>query len=304
MSVSSARLSGAVLPLALACATAGAQSVTTGTETLAFDRSESWGMKYYASLSLLTSVGAPASLGKGQVLLGVEGASVPQLSDEQRRIGFDGTKLEDVNRTRVFGRLRGSVGLGAGLALDIAYVPPIELGGAKPNLFAAGLGRPFELSRVLRLGLRAHGQIGTIQADITCGADEAAAGNDPDKNPYQCVEPSKDETRQKTLGGELTLGYDSGGPVKPYVGVLVTYMDLEFQVNALYAGGTIDDHMLQTTSGTTVAATGGLTYAPSPKWRISAEAFYSWLSIARPPATSSSNEGFWNARIFASYRVH
>jgi opacity protein-like surface antigen len=295
---------GATLLLGLACATAGAQSVTTDVETLAFDRPESWGMKYYASLALLTSLGAPAPRAKGEVALGFEGASVPQLSDEQRRIGFDGTKLEDVNRTRFFGRVRGSVGLGAGLALDLAWTPPIELGGAKPNLFAAAIGRPFDLSRVLRLGLRGYGQIGSIQADITCSAEEAAAGNDPDKNPYQCVEASHDETRQKALGGELTLGYDAGGPVKPYLGVLVTYMDLEFQVDALYAGGLIDDHTLQKTSGTTVAATGGLTYAPSPKWRISAEAFYSWLEVARPPATSSSNEGFWNARIFASYRVH
>jgi opacity protein-like surface antigen len=304
MSVSGLRLTIATVLLALACATARAQSVTTDTETLAFDRPEAWGMKYYTSLALLTSMGAPAPRAKGEVVLGLEGASVPQMSDAQRRIGFEGTKLEDVNRTRVFGRLRGSVGLGAGLALDVAYTPPIDLGGAKPNLFAAAIGRPFALSRVLRLGLRAYGQIGTIQADITCSAEEAAAGNDPDKNPYQCVEPSRDETREKTLGGELTLGYDSGGPVKPYVGVLVTYMDLEFQVDALYAGGLIEDHTLQQTSGTTVAATGGLTYAPSPKWRINAEAFYSWLSIVRPPLTSSSNEGFWNARLFVGYRVH
>ena len=304
MSVSRSRVSGATLLLGLACATAGAQSVTNDTETLAFDRPESWGMKYYTSLALLTSMGAPAPRAKGEVALGFEGASVPQMSDEQRRIGFDGTKLEDVNRTRFFGRVRGSVGLGAGLALEIAWTPPIELGGAKPNIFAAAIGHPFQLSRVLRLGLRGYGQIGTIQADITCSAEEAAAGSDPDKNPYQCVEPSRDETRQKTLGGELTLGYDAGGPLKPYLGVLVTYMDLEFQVDALYAGGLIDDHTLQLTSGTTVAATGGLTYAPSPRWRINAEAFYSWLSIVRPPASSSSNEGFWNARLFVSYRVH
>ncbi len=304
MSVRTLKLPGAMVLLALACATAGAQVVTNETETLAFDRPESWGMKYYTSLALLTSMGAPVARSKGEVVLGFEGASVPQMSDEQRRIGFDGTKLENVNRTHFFGRLRGSIGLGAGFALDLAYTPPIELGGAKPNIFAAGVGRPFELARAWRLGLRGYGQIGTIQGDITCSAEEAAAGSDPEKNPYQCVEASQDETRQKTLGGELTLGYDSGGPVKPYLGVLVTYMDLEFQVNALYGGGLIDDHNLQLTSGTTVAATGGLTYAPSPSWRINAEAFYSWLSIVRPPSTSSSNEGFWNARLFVSYRIH
>jgi len=296
---------GAYFVLALlACAPAHAQIVTATTETLDFDRPESWGMKYYTALALLTSVGAPETRAAGGLTLGLEGGLVPQMSDAERRIGFDGIKLEDVNKTHVFGRIRAGVGLGAGLGLDLAWTPPIERGGATPNLFAAALGRPFDLAPSWRLGLRAYGQIGHVEGDITCSAEEVAAGSDPDKNPYQCVEPSSDVSRQKTLGGELTVGYDSGGPVKPYAGVLVTYMDLEFQVNALYGGGAIEDHNLQLTSGTTVAATAGLTYAPSPRWRISGELFYSWLSIVRPPATTSANEGFFNARLFVSYRVH
>jgi opacity protein-like surface antigen len=295
---------GILLGVALACGPARAQIVTNETETLSFARPEAWGMKYYASLALLTSMGVPETQAPGEIALGFEGGLVPQMSDAERRIGFNGTKLEDVNKTSVFGRLRGSVGLGRGLALELAYTPPIERGGAKPNLFAAAIGRAFRLAPAWRLGLRGYGQIGNIKGDITCSAAAAAAGSDPDKNPYQCVEPSKDESRQKTLGLELVTGYDSGGPLKPYVGVAVTYMDLEFQVNALYGGGQIDDHNLQLTSGTTVAATAGLTYAPSGRWRINGELFYSWLSIVRPPATSAANEGFFNARLFVSYRVH
>ena len=298
------RVGATWLLTALAAAAAHAQVVTATTETLDFDRPESWGMKYYTSLALLTSVGAPETRAPGALTLGFEGGLVPQMSDEERRIGFNGIKLEDVNKTHVFGRIRAGIGLGGGFGLDLAWTPPIERGGATPNLFAAALGRPFELAPSWRLGLRAYGQIGHVEGDITCSAEEAAAGNDPEKNPYQCVEPSSDVSRQKALGGELTLGYDSGGPFKPYVGVLVTYMDLEFQVNALYGGGAIEDHNLQLTSGTTVAATAGLTYAPSPRWRISGELFYSWLSIVRPPATTSANEGFFNARLFVSYRVH
>ena len=304
MSVRICRVVGAFLLAALACVPAGAQIVTHETETLDFDRPEAWGMKYYASLALLTSMGVPETRKPGEVALGFEGGLVPQMSDAERRIGFNGTKLEDVNKTHVFGRIRAGVGLGAGVGLDLAWTPPIERGGAKPNLFAAALGRPFHIAPSWRLGVRGYGQIGNIKGDITCSAEEAAAGNDPDKNPYQCVEPSKDESRQKALGLEAVVGYDSGGRVKPYVGVAVTYMDLEFQVNALYGGGAIDDHNLQLTSGTTVAATAGLTYAPSARWRISGELFYSWLEVVRPPATSAANEGFFNARVFVSYRVH
>jgi opacity protein-like surface antigen len=288
---------------AVAAAPARAQFVVAETETLDFDRPESWGMKYYASLALLTGMGVPEKRAAGSVDLGFEGSYVPQMSDEERRIGFNGTKLEDVNKTSFFGRIRGSVGLGKGLALELGYTPPVEKGGAKPNILALALGRPFDLSQRWRLGVRGYGQIGTIQADITCSADEAAAGDDVQQNPFQCVEPSEDESQQKLIGLELVAGYDGDSRFKPYVGLGLNYMDLEFHVNALYAKGQVEDHNVQLTNGTTVSATAGLTFEASARWRVTAELFYSWLSIVRPPATSSANEGFFNGRVFVSYRV-
>ncbi len=298
------RILGLALAVTAACATpAGAQFVNRDTETLEFDRPESWGMKYYASLALLTSMGVPEKRAKGTIDLGFEGSYVPQLSDEERRIGFNGSKLEDVNKTSVFGRIRGSVGLGKGLALELGYTPPLEVGGAKPNIFAIALGRPFDLSPSWRLGVRAYGQIGTIEGDITCSADEVAAGDDPQQNPFQCVEPSQDESRQKVAGLELVAGYDGESRFKPYVGLGLNYMDLEFQVNALYSDGLVEDHITQLSDGTTVSATAGLTFEASKSWRITGEIFYSWLSIVRPPASASANEGFFNGRVFVSYRV-
>jgi opacity protein-like surface antigen len=288
---------------ALSTAPARAQFVVAETETLDFDRPESWGMKYYASLALLSSMGVPEKRAAGTVDLGFEGGYVPQLSDEERRLGFNGTKLEDVNKTSFFGRIRGSVGLGKGLALELGYTPPIELGGAKPNILAMALGRPFDLSRTWRLGVRGYGQIGKIEADITCSADEVAAGDDLQLNPFQCVEPSEDVSRQKVIGLELVAGYDGASRFKPYLGLGLNYMDLEFDVNALYSDGQVEDHNVQLTSGTTVSATAGLTFEASERWRITGELFYSWLSIVRPPATSSANEGFLNGRVFVSYRI-
>jgi len=294
------------LGMALAVASAAparAQSVVSEAETLDFDRPESWGMKYYASLALLTSMGVKEKRAAGSVDLGFEGSYVPQMSDEQRRIGFNGTKLEDVNKTSFFGRIRGSVGLGKGLALELGYTPPIEVGGAKPNILALGLARPFDLSRTWRLGVRGYGQIGTIEGDITCSADEVAAGDDVQQNPFQCVEPSEDESRQKVIGLELVAGYDGDSRFKPYVGLGLSYMDLEFQVNALYSDGLVEDHNLQLTSGTTVSATAGLTFEANARWRVTAELFYAWLRVTRPPSTTSGNEGFFNGRVFVSYRI-
>jgi opacity protein-like surface antigen len=283
---------------------ARAQLVLAETETLDFDRPESWGMKYYASLALLTGMGVPQTRAAGEIVLGFEGGYVPQLTDTERRIGFNGTKLEDVNKTHLFGRLRGSVGLGKAVVLELAYTPPIERGGARPNLFALALGRPFELGPSWRLGVRGYGQIGTIEGDITCSAAEVAAGDDVQANPFQCVRPSEDESRQKAAALELVAGYDGRSRFKPYAGIGLGYMDLEFHINAVYSDGRVDDHSVQLTSGTTGFATAGLTFAASARFRVTAELFYSWLKVVRPPSKTSANEGFVNGRVFVSYRVN
>lgn len=307
MTLAARRMRKILLAVALAVAVpmpAHAQLTLAETEMLDFDRPESWAMKYFASLALLTDMGVPRTRSAGEIELGFEGGHVPQLTDEQRRIGFNGTKLENVNRTRFIGRVRGSVGLGNGLTAELGYTPPIEVSGARPHIFALAVERPFELSPSLRLAVRGHGQVGTIEADITCGAAEVAAGDDPRRNPFQCVAPSKDESRQNVVGLELVAGYDGRSRFKPYAGIGVNYMDLEFRIDALYSGGRIEDHTVQLTSGATVSATAGLTYEASERFRVTAGLFHSWLSIVRPPSNGPASEGLLNGRVLLSYRIH
>jgi hypothetical protein len=272
------------------------------TERLDFDRPESWAMKYYASLTLPTGTGIPRERAAGDIEIAVESGSVPQLSTEERRVGFNGSKVEDVNKSRLFGRVRAAVGVGHGYALELAYTPPIRVGGARPNLLGVALSRSFPVS-FLRVGVRGFGQVGTITADITCSAGEVAAGDDASRNPFQCVRPSQDETRQKVAGLELVAGYGGASRLKPYAGLAVSYMDLRFDVNALYSRGLVEDHTRQLTSGTTVSASAGVTYEVSRRLGVTAELFYAWLPITRPPATRPAGEGLLNGRVFFSYRV-
>lgn len=294
-----------VLALGAAAPAAGGSDrlVVADTERLAFDRPEAWAMKYYASLTLPTGMGVPEERGAGQVDLALESGSVPQLSADERRVGFGGSKVEDVNKTRLFGRLRGVVGLGRGLALELAYTPPVRVGGARPDILALALGRPFALSSSLRLGVRAFGQVGAVTADVTCSAREVAAGDDPSRNPFECVRPSRDESRQKIAGLELVAGYGGAARVRPYAGVALSYLDLGFRVDAVYSRGVVEDHTLQLTSGATVSASAGLSWEVSRRVRVTAELFHSWLSIVRPPATRAAGEGLLNARVFFIYRV-
>lgn len=278
-----------------------AQNVLEVTEEIDFDRTESWAMKFFASLSALTSLGVPEPMGAGAIDVGFEGGTVPQLSEEERRVGFDGTKVEDLNRTRVFGRARAHIGVSDSTRVELAYTPPIDIDGVTPNLFAVGLARPFAVTESFQLGARGYFQFGTIDGDITCSEAEAAAGPDPERNPLLCEAPSNDELSQRVLGGEIVAGYTSGGPWRPYGGVAVNYMDLEFQVDARYAG--LIDRTLQLTDGATVSVTGGVSFLPNEQWRLTGEVFYSWLSVVRPPSTTSTNDGLLNARFWVAYRI-
>ncbi len=272
------------------------QPLIEATEELEFDAPESWAMKYYASLALLTGMGVPEAMGAGRIDLGFEGGLVPQLSEEQRRVGFGGVKVEDLNRTPFFGRVRGRIGLSENASLELAYLPPIEVDGTKPHMFSFAVGRPFEVSESWKIGLRGYGHFGSIEGDITCSAEDLEG-----PNPYDCVAPSNDDLAQRAYGVEITTGYVSASPLRPYVGVSFNYLDLEFQVDAMHSG--VHDRTLQLTDGATVALTGGATYAAGERWRFTGELFYSWLSVVRPPSTTSTNDGLFNFRFLVSYRI-
>ncbi len=282
---------------ALLSASASAQSVIDETKELAFDAPESWAMKYYASLALLTGMGVPEAMGAGRISLGFEGGLVPQLDEEQRRVGFGGVKVEDLNRTPFFGRVRGKIGLSDTASLELAYLPPFEIEGTKPHMFSVAVGRPFDASDTWKIGVRGYGHFGTIEGDITCSAAEIEGG----PNPFDCVAPSNDDLRQRAYGLEITTGYVSESRLRPYVGVAVNYLDLEFQVDAMHSG--VHDRTLNLTDGTTIYLTGGATYAAGDKWRLTGELFYSWLSVVRPPSTESTNDGLFNFRFLVSYRI-
>jgi hypothetical protein len=254
-------------------------------------------MKYFASLALFTSMGEPEAMGPGKIALGFEGGIVPQLSEDERRVGFDGTKVEDLNRTHFFGRVRGRIGLSGSAFLELGYLPPIELDGVKPHMFSVAVGRPFALGEALRIGLRGYGHLGSIEGDITCSAQEIEEG----ENEFDCAAPSNDDLSQRVFGGEITAGFGSG-PLRPYVGFAVNYMDLEFQIDALHSG--VHDRTLELTDGTTIYVNGGATYAAGEKWRITGELFYSPLSVVRPPGTTSQNDPLFNFRLLVAYQIH
>ena len=279
---------------------AGSQVLIDPVEDVDFDRPEAWAMKFFASINTLTGLGVPRERRAGEVELGLEVGSVPHLDLEQRTVGFNGRKEEDLNRTSVLVRPRLTVGLPAKLSLDAAWVPPVETNGVLANLFSVALARPLYEGDGWRLGLRLFGQAGTIEGDFTCSAEDAAAGPDPGQNPFFCEAPSEDEQEIRALGLELGATTTWGEKWHPHAALVATHMDLEFQVRALYSG--LDDRTLLRTDGETYAALVGVTYDVARRWDVAGEIFYSPLDVRRPPrtprrATTCSTRASWCATV-------
>lgn len=288
--------------LALTMSTAAeAQFVLDAVAELDFDAPESWAMKYVTSAALQTGLGVPKALEPGSFELGFEAAWLPSLSEEERRVGFNGTKVEDINRSSVFARPRALLGLPAKFSLELGWVPPVELDGVEPNLVSLALGRPLFETASWRFGLRLTALEGTVEGDITCSADEAAAGPDPTRNPFLCEAPSNDELDVSVLGLELSAAWRLGDSFEPYLAVAYNEMDLEFQIDARWAG--IVDRTLQKTDGDTWYATLGAEYSGWQRGTLAVELFYTPLDVVRPPATASQTDELFNARLLYRYAI-
>ena len=70
-------------------------------------------MKYFASASLPATVSTRQPLEAGDWELSLEYAQIPSLNEQQRQVGFNGTKTEDLNRIGFLLRPAARVGRAA-----------------------------------------------------------------------------------------------------------------------------------------------------------------------------------------------
>jgi hypothetical protein len=272
------------------------------TQKIDFDRPESWAMKYFASVTLLTPAGAPRADEPWSLSLSVEVASIPHLSTEERRVGFDGRKVEDLNKLPVMMRPRVAVSLPWRLALELAYVPPIEVGGVRTDLISGALSRPLWSGARWSVHGRLHGQIGNVEGDFTCSAEDAAGEPGTPANPFGCQAPSSDEASLEYWGGALTVSYRPrpGSGASYFAGMSVQEMDLEFQVDALTFG--VRDRNLLLTRGSTWSVFAGAGWRVGGRWSLGAEAHYAPLDVRRSgSAEAPQNDPLFHLRTTISY---
>jgi hypothetical protein len=273
----------------------------TPAQQIAFDRPEAWALKYFSAVSTFTALGPPVVREAGSIDFGLEAGWIPSLSESKRRVGFEGTTVEDLNRSPLFGRPRLTVGLPAGFSVEGAWVPPVGINGQRANLLDAALERPFVVTDSLSLGFRLYGQLGHSKGDFTCPSDVALQPPGSSGNPKGCDAGSKDSATLNNAGLALTGGVKLGGGGALHFAVGGTYNDLVFQVGAVTGG--VPDNTRLATHGWTGWVAAGAGWPLGKGASFAAEAFYSPLSVVRPPQQMAQNDGLFNVRAVLRFHI-
>lgn len=291
-------------------ATAGAQPIVRGTERLESDRPEAWAVKYFTSTTLLGGFTVPQRLETGSLLIGGELVWIPCLTYEQQRVGFRGTKIEDLNKAPLFARPRVTVGLPWGFSTTVAFVPPIEIFGVRPKLVAVALERPIYESENWAAGWRVYGQVGTAKAATTCPEEAVAFAPGSPQNPSGCLEPSSDVATLRYVGLELGVGNVSARRrLTPHAAVAVNYFGNVFETNARrfdFLGGARTEYIDRTEqrwSGLTLSVTGGFGFRLSDRLDSAIDVFYAPLWVRRRAGAPLQNDGLLNAKALLRYRI-
>lgn len=278
---------------------ARAQTVIHNDEHLASDRPEAWAMSYVAAASLMTAFGETPALASGHWIFAVDLGHVPRLSEAQQRIGLNGLKQEDLNRSPLFGRMRLMLGVPGGWVAEFGYTPPLAIEGTQPrDLVAVAIGnRVFERGP-FSLSVRVFGQHGRVHGDITCPGKLAGVA-DRRQNPFQCQAPSDDQVALNYYGVDLTSAW-SAGPWQAHAGVGASRTELVVQVDAL----TFDmrDRSRLVARGVLPFATIGASRDLDARWNMGVEVLHVPLRVRREPDAPRESDPLTSLRLQVRYR--
>jgi len=285
--------------LFLAATGVAAQLIVHNDEDLASDRPEAWAMNYMAASSLMTAFGQTPALRAWDWAVALDAAQIPRLSAAQQRVGFNGTKEEDLNKSPVFGRARLFLGLPGDWVAELGYTPPLTINGVQPrDLVAVAIGRRVFESEGFTFSARIFGQHGRAVGDVTCPA-RIAGVSDPHVNPYGCQAPSNDQVTLNYYGLELVPAWTVGN-WHGYVSVGAMRTNLAVQVDAF----TFDEHdRSHLVSRTTLPlTTAGLSVDLDPHWNVGLEVLYVPLNVRREPGAPTQSDPLTSARLQLLYR--
>jgi hypothetical protein len=273
---------------------------------LGFERPEAWGLKYFASASLLSGLMPPQSEEDrhfGSIAIGFEIGWLPELDAGQQRIGFNGKAPQDLNKAPIFARPVVRVGLPDKFTALVAVPPPFELFGVTTHMAAFGLERPLVERSGWTLSWRGYGQLGHVKGAITCPQSVLAFAPGSPENPTRCVGESADVASLRYAGSEFQVAHAIPGRPKfvPHAAVGGNFIDGVFQTHAPVSNGM--DETREWTRGGTLSTSGGISYLATRRASFTVDVFYSPLWVTRTPGAPRTNDGLFNVRALLNYTI-
>ena len=289
-----------LLTILLLCSPgARAQTVVHNDEHLASDRPEAWAMNYVGASTLMTAFGETPALAAWRWSVALDLGYIPRLSEAQQRVGFNGIKQEDLNKSPVFGRIRLILGLPGDFVAELGYTPPLSIDGAQPlDLVALSIGRRVFESDRFTLSVQAFGQHGRVQGDITCPA-RLAGVTDRQQNPFGCQAPSTDHVMLNYYGLEATSGW-AAESWHAHASVGAARTELAVQVDALTFN--VRDRSRLVACGVLPFATIGASRDLDARWNLGVEVLYVPLRVQREPSAPSESDPLTSLRLQLRYR--
>ena len=256
-------------------------------------------MNYVAASSLMTAFGETPALAAWRWGVALDLGYIPRLSETQQRVGLHGIKLEDLNRSPVFGRLRLILGLPGDFVAELGYTPPLSIDGTQPlDLVALSIGRRIFERDSFTLSMQAFGQHGRAQGDVTCPARLAGVA-DRQQNPFGCQAPSNDHIKLNYYGVEATSAWTAESwHAHASVGAVRT--EFAVQVDALTFD--VHDRSLLVARGSMPFATVGVSRDLNAQWNLGVEVLYVPLRVQRQPDTPSESDPLTSVRLQLLYR--
>lgn len=206
-------------------------------------------LAFYTAPIVFSMAAAPEEIPPASIRIGAEAEYLPKPDRSIEQTGACFTqKSEHTSLSPVFGRPRITVGGPFGLALEAAYLPPVTIARATPNLFsfAVSQARHFAIgpAKGTTVTLRVHGTFGNVKGAITCPRSQLQQTSP--SSPCYGTSPSKDTFHPDMFGGEIAAGFAPGDRgISFYGGAGANRIDPHFQVGFTDASGNVDVTQVQ-----------------------------------------------------------
>jgi hypothetical protein len=209
------------------------------------DSNEGKLLAFYTAPIVFSMAIAPEVLPPASIRVGAELEYLPKPDQSIEQTGACFTqKSEHTSLSPVFGRPRITIGGPFGFALEAAYLPPVTIARAKPNLFSFAVSHAHHfaagpMSNGTTLMLRVHGTFGNVKGAITCPRSQLQQTTSAE--PCFGTAPSNDTFHPDMFGGEIAAGFAPGvRGLSFYGGAGVNRIDPHFQVNFTNGNGSTD----------------------------------------------------------------